>query len=66
MPQTQIDEFACSDGSSGILHDGRMIYRTECSARAWSSNAPNNMWSRLKLLVGKIMALVMSCFSGSH
>jgi hypothetical protein len=27
---------------------------------------PNNVWSRLKLLVGKIMARVMSRFSGSH
>lgn len=43
-----------------------MIYRTECSVRAWSSNAPNNVRSRLKLLVGKIVARVMSRFSGSR
>jgi hypothetical protein len=27
---------------------------------------PNNVWSRLKLLVGKIFASVRSRFSGSH
>lgn len=27
---------------------------------------PNNVWSRLKLLVGKIIVRVMSRFSGSH
>lgn len=66
MPQSKIEEFSCSDGSSGIIVNGQLIYRTECSARAWSSNAPNNVWIRLKLLVGKIMARAMSSFSGSH
>lgn len=66
MPKSQIEEFACSDGSSGVIVNGQLIYRTECSALAWSSNAPNNVWSRLKLLFGKIKASVVSRFSGSH
>lgn len=66
MPRLRIEEFSCSDGSSGIIVNGQLIYRTECSARAWLSNAPNNAWIRLKLLVRKIMARAMSSFSGSH
>jgi hypothetical protein len=48
-------EFTCSDGSSGIiLPDGRMIYHAQCAVRGWSSNAPGNVWFRIKRLVGAI------------
>lgn len=57
------EEFTCSDGSSGIIVDSQLIYRTKCSRRVWSSNAPNNMWMRLKLLVRNIVACVMSRFN---
>jgi hypothetical protein len=66
MSLSKIEKFTCSDGSSGIIINSQMIYRTECSVRTWSSNAPNNVRSRLKLLVGKIVARVMSRFSGSR
>ena len=64
MPKSKIEEFACSDGSSGIIVDGQLIYRTECSRRAWSSNAPNKACSGLWLLVRKIM--VALGFRQSH
>jgi len=60
MPQSKVEEFACSDGSSGVVVNGQLIYRTECSAR---SNAPNAC-SRLKLLVGKIIRFCVTRFSG--
>lgn len=35
-----MDEFSCTDGSSGIIVCDKLIYRAECSPRAWASNAP--------------------------
>jgi len=61
MPQSKVSEFACSDGSSGVVVNGQLIYHTECSAR---SNAPNKACSRLKLLVGKIIRFCVTRFSG--
>ena len=61
MSKSIIEEFTCSDGSSGIVVGDQFIYRIECSRRTWSSNARNNnAWSQLKLLFRKIKARAMA------